>query len=74
MGLFKRKKNKDLPNAKFKITQMVRFRYRDELTFGFIYNVKEADDGTILYDVQVAGQCPWFVYNLKEDDLHIYDL
>ncbi len=69
--LFK-KKPKKVINSKFQVGNLVRFRYRNELTFGYVYEIKEDKDGNIIYDIQVGGQCPWFVYNLKEDELNYY--
>lgn len=66
--LFKKKK-KYPENAKYKIMDFVNFRYRNELEFGYIYEANLLDDGSITYTIQVAGQCPWFVYNYKEEDI-----
>ena len=68
MCFFKKKKAIET-NTKFKIGDPVRFRYRDELYFGWIYAIypKEGDQTT--YDVQVGGQCPMVLYGLKENEL-----
>lgn len=62
---FKRKK-KEIINSRFKMGELVNFRYKDELTFGFIYKIKEDKDGSILYDIQIGGQCPAILYDIPE--------
>lgn len=55
--------------AKYKAGDFVRFRYRGEVTHGFIYDAKESDDGKILYTLQKGGECPSFVYDYEEKDI-----
>ena len=65
---FKRKK-KYPANAKYQKKDFVNFRYRGELEFGYIHDAFEKEDGNITYTIQVAGQCPWFLYDYKEEDI-----
>lgn len=62
------KKNKWPENAKYQLKDFVRFKYRKEVHFGFIYEAKE-EDGHILYTIQMGGECPTFAYNYKEEDI-----
>lgn len=71
MCFFKKKQKKieiTFPH-KFEIGNPVRFRYRDELTFGWIYEIKKGPGGKVIYDVQVGGQCPAILKDIPEDIL-----
>ena len=68
---FKKKKEKEIINSKFKKGDYVHFRYRDELMFGFIYNVRRSSVGKVVYDIQIGGQCPGFLYDINEDIIFI---
>ena len=67
-NIFKRKK-KEI-DSKFKKGDLVYFRYHDDLTFAYVYDIKEKD-GKVFYDVQLGGQCPSFLYDMKEEDLKL---
>ena len=71
MCLFKRKKKKDLKLhlAKYKMGDYVNFRYRDELYFGYIHEAFVYDENKIKYTIQIAGQCPTFIHDYKEEDI-----
>lgn len=64
-----KKKVKYPINAKYKKTDYVYFRYRDDLFFGYIHSAKEEKDGKITYTIQVAGQCPYLIHDYKEEDI-----
>ena len=66
--MFFKRKNKYPENAKYKKNDYVNFRYRDELFFGYIYEAKE-ENNKITYTIQVAGQCPYFIKDYKEEDI-----
>ena len=68
MCLFKKKKKVQI-ETKFKVGDPVRFRYRDELYFGWIYVIYPKENGQTSYDVQVGGQCPMVVKDIKEEQL-----
>lgn len=55
--------------AIYKPGDFVRFRYRAEVTHGFVYSAKEDEDGDISYTLQMGGECPSFAYNYKEKDI-----
>ena len=65
---FFKKKNKYPLNAKYQKKDFVRFKYKNEVFFGFIYEAFEKDN-KITYTIQMAGECPSFVYDYKEEDI-----
>jgi hypothetical protein len=67
--LFFKRKPKYPENAKYKIRDFVNFRYHNELYFGYIYDAKTDDDGKISYTIQICGQCPFLIYNYKEENI-----
>lgn len=73
MCFFKKKKQqpKAVINSKFKMGDFVSFHYRGELMFGYIYEIYATDDGKVLYDVQIGGQCPAVLYKLEEETLRL---
>ena len=70
MCFFKKKKEKEkITNNKFEIGESVKFRHRDELDPGIIYDMRLDSDGNVVYDVQVGGECPVIVRNVKETSI-----
>ena len=69
MCLFKKKKPKIEINSKYKIGDPVSFFYKQDLKFGFVHNVKLSDEGKVIYDIQIGGECPAVIYDIKEYDL-----
>lgn len=67
--MFFKKKNKFPPQAKYKKGDYVNFRYRNELFFGYIAKARLDEQGNVLYTIQIAGQCPEFIENYKEQDI-----
>ena len=69
--IFKKKTKKATypENAKYKLRDFVRFRHRGELHFGFIHEAHTDESGSILYTIQMGGECPTFVYNYKEESI-----
>ena len=64
------KKKKVYPEvAKYKEDDIVSFRYRGDLAFGYIHDAKLADGGEVLYTIQLGGQCPALLYDFKESDI-----
>ena len=55
--------------AKYKEDDLVTFRYRGDLAFGYIYDAKIDSDGTVSYTIQLGGQCPAFLYDFKEENI-----
>ena len=75
MWPFKKKKIKEeyIEGSKFKVGDTVRFRYKDELTFGTIWHVRKDINQNIVYDIQVGGQCPWMAEGIYESIIHPYE-
>ena len=68
---FFKKKKKEVVETKYHLGDMVSFRYRGDLTHGWVYVIHPQKDGTIIYDIQVGGQCPAILNGFKEEDLHL---
>ena len=68
MCFFKKKKKIEI-ETKYKVGDPVRFRYRGELCYGWIYVVFPKAEGQTIYNVQVGGQCPAIIEGLKEEEL-----
>lgn len=68
MCLFKRKKKVyEKVESKFDIGDSVYFRYKEELYFGYVTSVRKNDEGIILYSVQIGGECPVTIRDIKEE-------
>ena len=65
---FKKKKIEDF-ESKYQVGEFVSFRYRGSLSTGYIYARKKQEDGSILYDVQLGGECPAIIENVLEEDI-----
>ena len=64
------KKKKTYPNAaKYKEDDVVSFKYRGDLAFGYIHDAKLSDSGEVLYTIQLGGQCPALLYDFKEENI-----
>ena len=64
------KKKKVYPDiAKYKEDDVVSFRYRDDLSFGYIHDAKIDSDGKVSYTIQLGGQCPALLYDFKEENI-----
>ena len=67
MCFWKKKKKTVIVGSKYNLGDFVLFKNkRDEATNGYIYNIKQEGD-TILYDIQVGGECPAIIENIPED-------
>lgn len=69
-----KKKVKKVIDSKYKKGDFVRFMYDGEQTYGYIYEIKEAPDGSVIYDIQVGAQCPWIAPNIKEEGVKPYKI
>lgn len=67
---FKKKEPEPVISAKFQAGDRVWFRHRGDRTTGHVYRVFAGENGEALYDVQVGGQCPYFLYGKKEEELN----
>lgn len=54
------KKCPQIPNipTKFKVKDYVDFWYKDDVYFGTVSSIVLENGNKILYDIDVAGQCP----------------
>ena len=67
MCLFKKKKPVAI-DSKYRLDEFVLFKdHKNEATHGTIYNVKLMDDGQIMYDIQVGGECPAIIKDIPEN-------
>jgi len=67
--MFFRKKKKVLEaiNSKFKLNDFVDFYYKDDIYFGKISNIYLDESGEVLYDIDIAGQCPATLTEILEE-------
>ena len=63
----KKKKVVEQINSKFKLDDFVDFYYRDDIYFGKISNIYLASRGEVLYDIDIAGQCPATLSEISEE-------
>ena len=64
---FKKKKKEVSPiNSKFKLDDFVDFYYRDDIYFGKVSNIYLAPNNEVLYDIDIAGQCPATLTGIEE--------
>lgn len=54
-------------DSKFKKNDYVDFWYKDDIYFGHISDVKLDKANNVIYDIDVAGQCPIMIENIKEE-------
>lgn len=66
-----RKKSKAVsyPDSKFKLGEYVDFFYKDDLYFGHISNIYLDGSGQVLYDIDIAGQCPATLSEIPESKI-----
>ena len=55
------------PDSKFKLGESVDFFHKDDLYFGHISNIYLDANGDVLYDIDIAGQCPATLSEIKEE-------
>lgn len=69
LSMFFKKKKKIVEqiNSKFKVNDFVDFHYKDDIYFGNILNIHLAPTGEVLYDIDIAGQCPATLENIEEE-------
>ena len=70
MCLFKKKKKPEsIINSRFIKGQNVKFKYRGDVCPGIIDDVFLDIEGNVRYDVQIGGECPAVIRNVKEDEI-----
>jgi hypothetical protein len=66
MCFFKRKKKPEIV-SRYHEGDMVYFRFRGERAFGYVYAIKQDEQGKVLYDIQIGGQCPAILKDIPEE-------
>ena len=66
MWFKKRSKAVSYPDSKYKINEYVDFFHNDDLYFGHISNIYLDSKGDVLYDIDIAGQCPAALIGISE--------
>ena len=68
MCLF-RKKNKVVIeiNSKYMLGDYVDFYYKDDVYFGHISNICLDSKNQVIYDIDIAGQCPATLTEISEE-------
>ena len=67
---FRRRKkleNHNAINSKFKLNDYVDFFHSDDIYFGHISKIYLDDKGNVIYDIDIAGQCPATLVGIKEE-------
>ena len=68
MCIFKKKKNKvvlDI-NSKYKLGDYVDFYHKDDVYFGHISKIYLDGESNVIYDIDIAGQCPATLSEISE--------
>ena len=66
---FFKKKKKEIIQGLFQIGDNVSFPYKGEKSPGIIYDIHKDEEGDIIYDVQIGGECPAIIKNVKESSI-----
>lgn len=65
---FKRKPKENIQiNSKFKLGDYVDFYHKDEVYFGHVSKIYLDSDNIVNYDIDIAGQCPATLSEIKEE-------
>lgn len=64
-----KKKSKPLVqiNSKFKLGDYVDFYHKDDVYFGHISKIYLDSESNVIYDIDIAGQCPATLTEIKEE-------
>jgi len=54
-------------SSKFHNGDFVDFWHRDDVYFGIISDITLSENGIIVYDIDIAGQCPTTFTKIPED-------
>ena len=70
MGLFKKREKKPVILInKYHVGDYVDFFYKDDLYFGHISDIFVDENNKVLYDIDIAGQCPATLQKIKEEKI-----
>ena len=53
-------------NSKYNVRDYVDFYYKDDIYFGHISNIYLDSNNEVIYDIDIAGQCPATLTEIKE--------
>lgn len=65
--LFKKKVQPIKIKSKFHEKDYVDFFYKDDIYFGHISNIYLDDNSKVIYDIDIAGQCPTTFTKIEEE-------
>ena len=71
MCWFKKKKKVLITNNKYRVGETISFKYRGDVTPGFIYDIKLDKDNKVIYDINIGGECPAIITGVKEEDIFL---
>ena len=71
MCWFKKKKKAVITNNKYTVGQKVGFKYRGEVTPGYIYKINLDADNNVIYDIQIGGECPAIISDIREEEIFL---
>ena len=69
MCFFKKKKKYEIVKGKYDFGEFVLFPYKGEVAPGVIYGTRKDSEGNIIYSIQIGGECPVIVSNIREEDV-----
>lgn len=63
-----RKRHQEIQNisSKFHMKDYVDFHHRDDIYFGVISDIRLDANNEVIYDIDIAGQCPTTFTNIPE--------
>ena len=71
MCLFKKRKiAKQVPSSyKYPLGSTVGFKHKGDFTRAYVYEVYLNDDGQVVYDLQLGGECPSIIKGIEESKI-----
>ena len=67
---FRRKKEEKTPiNSIFHKNEFVDFWHRDDVYFGLVSDIKINEKNQVVYDIDIAGQCPTTFTGILESEV-----
>lgn len=58
--------------SKYSYGDQVRFRYKGEICPGIVYGVAKNAKNEIIYTIQIGGECPAIIGDVKEENVIPY--